>query len=126
MNITILAGNIGKSPEIRYTQAGMAVCNFSLATNKKVKGEKETQWHRIVSFGKTAEAIEKYCNKGDEIKIVGEIKYGSYEKDGHTNYTTDIILNQFEFGQKKAQEHSYKPNPGQREQQPIPDDQIPF
>ena len=102
MNTVQLLGRIGKSPEIRYAQSGTAVCNFSLATSEKVKGEDKTQWHRLVAFGKTAELIEKYCNKGDQLAVEGKIQYGSYEKDGQTIYTTDILVNRIHFVSSKS------------------------
>ena len=97
MNKVILIGNLGKDPEIRQSQSGQAIANFSLATTKKVKGEKVTDWHRCVAFGKTAEVIGKYVSKGAKLAIDGSISYGSYEKEGTKVYTTDIIVNNIEF-----------------------------
>ena len=103
MNIVTLLGNIGKDPETRYTQNGMAVTNFSLATNEVVKGEKKTQWHRCVAFDKTAELIGQYVRKGSTLGVEGKISYGSYEKEGVTHYTTDIIVNRIHFTGKPEQ-----------------------
>ncbi len=151
MNLVTLLGRIGQQPEIKYTQSGMAVCNFSLATNKKIKGEDVTSWHRCVAFDKTAELIGKYIGKGDQLGIEGEIKYGSYDKDGNTIYTTDIVVNRIHFvggkrdgtqnnqnqGQGRPQNQqqggyqggaqnqgNYQGNQGGGQQ--IPDDDIPF
>ncbi len=137
MNLVQLFGRVGKQPEIRYAQSGTAVCNLSLATSKKVKGEDKTQWHRLVAFSKTAELIEKYINKGDQLAIEGEIQYGSYEKEGVTVYTTDILVNRIHFVSGKSnnqsnnqdQGYSQQNNSGQPQgQQPVPDDSenIPF
>src|SRR6056297_3642292 len=90
MNKAILIGNVGKEPELRKTQSGISVANFSLATSKKVKGEDKTEWHRIVAWDKLAEIIEKYVKKGDKIMIEGEIETRDYEKDGRKVYTTEI------------------------------------
>lgn len=90
MNKAILIGNVGKQPEIRKTQSGISVANFSLATSKKVKGEDKTEWHRVVAWDKLAEIIEKYVNKGDKIMIEGEIETREYEKEGRKVYTTEI------------------------------------
>ena len=90
MNKAILIGNVGKEPEIRKTQSGISVANFSLATSKKVKGEDKTEWHRIVAWDKLAEIIEKYLHKGDKVMIEGEIETREYEKDGRKVYTTEI------------------------------------
>ena len=125
MNIVTLLGRIGKEPEVRYSQQGMAICNISLATSEKIKGEDKTQWHRLVAFDKTAELIGKYVNKGDQLGIEGKISYGSYEKDGTPIYTTDIIVNRIHFvGGKKQEEKQEQPR--QQSQQPILDDDIPF
>lgn len=100
VNKVIIMGNVGNEPELTYTQGGMAVCKFSVATSKKVKdGSEKTSWHRCVSFGKTAEAIRQYIGKGSGIYIDGELSYGQYEKDGITRYTTDILVNEFSFTQ---------------------------
>lgn len=90
MNKAILIGNVGKQPEIRKTQSGISVANFSLATSKKVKGEDKTEWHRVVAWDKLAEIIEKYVNKGDKLMIEGEIETREYEKEGRKVYTTEI------------------------------------
>lgn len=90
MNKAILIGNVGKQPEIRKTQSGISVANFSLATSKKIKGEDKTEWHRIVAWDKLAEIIEKYVHKGDKVMIEGEIETRDYEKDGQKVYTTEI------------------------------------
>lgn len=90
MNKAILIGNVGKEPEIRKTQSGISVANFSLATSKKIKGEDKTEWHRIVAWDKLAEIVEKYVHKGDKLMIEGEIETREYEKDGRKVYTTEI------------------------------------
>ncbi len=132
MNSVNLVGRIGRDPEVRFSQSGMAVCNLSMATSKKIKGEDQTQWHRLVAFGKTAELIEKYISKGDQLGVEGEIKYDNYDKDGTTVYTTDIIVNRIHFisskqssgqGQQKQQPGGYQPN---RQQQTPDDGGIPF
>ena len=122
MNIVTLLGRIGKEPEVRYSQSGMAVCNVSLATSEKVKGEDKTQWHRLVAFDKTAELIGKYVNKGDQLGIEGKISYGSYEKDGTPIYTTDIIVNRIHFiGSKKEQKQEPPRQQSQKPEQSYPD-----
>lgn len=97
MNKAILIGNVGKEPEIRKTQSGISVANFSLATSKKVKGEEKTEWHRIVAWDKLAEIIEKYVHKGDKVMIEGEIETRDYEKDGQKVYTTEIRAGNMEM-----------------------------
>lgn len=110
MNKAILIGNVGKEPEIRKTQSGISVANFSLATSKKVKGEDKTEWHRIVAWDKLAEIIEKYLHKGDKVMIEGEIETREYEKDGRKVYTTEIrAWNMEMLGGKPATEPATEP-----------------
>ena len=98
VNKVILLGNMGRDPELTYTQGGMAVCKFSLATSKKKKdGNDVTSWHRCTAFGKTAETIAQYVGKGQQLYVEGELSYGQYEKDGQKVYTTDIFVNEFTF-----------------------------
>lgn len=98
VNKAIIMGRIGQDPETSYTQSGLAVCKFSLATSKKQKnGQEATQWHRCTAFDKAGELIAKYVSKGHMLYIEGEITYGQYEKDGVTRYTTDIIVREFNF-----------------------------
>lgn len=98
MNKVQLFGNIGKDPETKTSANGTTITKFSLATSKKYKGEDTTQWHNCVAFGKTGDAIAQYVHKGDKLLIAdAEINYGSYEKDGVTRYTTDILVFGFEF-----------------------------
>jgi len=128
MNKAILIGNVGKEPEIRKTQSGTSVANFSLATSKKVKGEDKTEWHRIVAWDKLAEIIEKYVRKGDKVMIEGEIETREYEKDGRKVYTTEIrAWNMEMLGGKPATEPAKEPvNPTKNiDLDDIPDD-LPF
>ena len=112
VNKVIIMGNMGKDPELSYTQGGMAVCQFSLATSKKKKdGTDVTSWHRCNAFGKTAEIITQYVGKGQQLYVEGELSYGQYEKDGIVRYTTDIIVNEFSFV------GGAKQNDGQQQQQ---------
>ncbi len=116
VNKVILIGHLGKDPELRYSPNGVAVCKFSMATTEKRKGadggwEDTTEWHRIVLFGKTAEAAGEYLHKGSQVYIEGKIHYDSYtDKDGVKRYTTDIIGNQMNFlGGKSDSGSSYEP-----------------
>ena len=99
MNKVILFGNVGKDPVI--SKAGeKKVARFSLATTSPFKdkdGNKVTQWHNIVYWDKKAEVVEKFIKKGSSIIVEGEIRYGSYIKDGVTHYTTDINGNELHF-----------------------------
>ncbi|WP_394699514.1 single-stranded DNA-binding protein [uncultured Desulfobacter sp.] len=103
LNKVILIGNLGRDPEIRYSPQGLAVVNFTLATTEvwtdKNTGERQekTEWHRIVVFGKQAETCEKYLSKGKQVYIEGRLQTRSWEKDGQTHYTTEIVVSNFMF-----------------------------
>jgi len=106
MNLVILHGRLGQDPELRFTQSGTAVLKMSVATDDDVKRgdkwEKETTWHRVVMFGKRAEGVSKHLSKGDSVLVHGRIKNGSYEdKEGIKRYTTDVIVDHFEFAGSK-------------------------
>lgn len=90
-----LIGRLGDNPEIKNFDEGLKIANVKLATSEKYtnkQGEKveETQWHSLVFFGKKAEIVEKFLNKGDMIDVEGKIKYESYDKDGEKKYFTRI------------------------------------
>lgn len=120
VNKMILLGRLGKDPELTYTQSGIAVCKFSMATSRKKKdGSEITSWHRCVAWEKAAELITQYVHKGDQLYIEGELMYGQYEKEGVTHYTTDVVVRSFNF--IGGNQHS-----NQRQNQIPPDDDIPF
>lgn len=95
-----LIGNLGQDPEIINLESGKMLAKFSIATNdsyKNASGEKvtDTQWHRVVAFGKTAEIIEKYVTKGKEIAIEGKLTTRSWEdKDGMKRYATEVVCSE--------------------------------
>ncbi len=96
VNRVILIGNLGKDPEIRYTQAGEPIANFSLATNeawtdKSGQKQERTEWHRVEVFGKTAQVVRDYCQKGKQVYLEGSIRYDEWtDKDGNKKYMTKI------------------------------------
>lgn len=101
MNRAILLGRITKDLEIRQTPAGIAVLRFTVAVERRAKGEKQTDFISCVAFGQTAENIGRYFGKGRLILIEGNIKTGSYDKNGQTVYTTDIVVERFYFTGEK-------------------------
>lgn len=112
VNKVILIGNLGADPELKFTAAGQAICNLSIATSEKwndKNGEKQekTEWHRVVAFGKQAEVLSQYLAKGSKIYIEGKIQTRSWEdKDGQTRYSTEVLANSFDFiGQRNDQDH---------------------
>jgi len=98
VNKVILIGNLGKDPEIRYTQTGEPIANFSLATSenwtdKGGQKQERTEWHRVEVFGKTAQVVRDYCTKGKPVYIEGSIRYEEWtDKDGNKRNTTKIRL----------------------------------
>jgi single-strand DNA-binding protein len=108
MNKVILIGWVGNDIEIKYTDDGLAVSSFPVATkeigpkNKDGKREKKTEWHNLSAFGVIAEHIGKYLEKGDQIAIEGRLRTNKYEdKEGIKRYRTEIIVNFIEFLGKK-------------------------
>ena len=102
INKVILVGNLGNDPETRYTQGGMAITRISLATtsvrkDKDGNQQEKTEWHRVKLFGKLGEIAGEYLKKGRQVYIEGRIEYGSYEKDGVKQYTTDIIADEMQM-----------------------------
>lgn len=101
-NIAILTGRLTRDPDVRYTSGNepKAVANFTLAVNRMKEG---ADFISCTAFGKTAEFMEKYIQKGSAIEVVGRIQTGSYEKDGVKHYTTTVIADRVNFsvGSKK-------------------------
>ena len=97
VNKVILIGNLGKDPEVRYLDSGVAVANFSLATTESYKnkeGERvsQTEWHNVVLWRGLAEVAEKWLKKGSSVYIEGKIRHRKWEdKEGNTRYTTEIL-----------------------------------
>ena len=96
VNKVILVGNLGRDPELRYTQGGSAVTNFTLATNEKWRdkegnNQERTEWHRIVVWGRSAENCAQYLQKGSSVFIEGRLQTREWEdKDGNKRSTTEI------------------------------------
>jgi single-strand DNA-binding protein len=112
VNSVFLIGNLGKDPEVRFTPGGQPVCNFSIATSEKWKdkatGEmkEQTEWHRIVVWGKQAEPCGKYLAKGRSVCVEGRLQTRQYEKEGQKHYSTEINASHVTFlgdGKGKAE-----------------------
>ncbi|OSQ48635.1 single-stranded DNA-binding protein [Thalassospira alkalitolerans] len=103
VNKVILVGNLGRDPEIRFTQAGKKIANFSIATSESWKdrqsGERRerTEWHRIVVFNEgLADVVERFVKKGSKLYIEGVLRTRKWQgQDGKDNYTTEIVLEGF-------------------------------
>jgi single-strand DNA-binding protein len=122
VNKVILVGNLGQDPEIRYTQSGSKIANFSIATTDSWKdkstGEKKTttQWHRVVIFNENiANIVEQYVKKGSKIYVEGAIQNRKYTgNDGIEKNITEIVLTQFkgevQLLDSRNQDNSYNNN----------------
>ncbi|MBJ2172653.1 single-stranded DNA-binding protein [Aureibaculum sp. A20] len=95
-----LIGNLGDNPEIITLESGKKLAKFSIATNESYKnasGEKvtDTQWHNVIAWNKTAEIIEKYLVKGNEVAVEGKLTTRSYDdKEGNKKYITEVVINE--------------------------------
>ncbi len=105
MNKVILIGRLTKDPELRYTNSGKAVANYTLAVDRdyKKEGQPDADFIRCVAYDKGGEFAGKYLKKGTKIAIVGHIQTGSYEKNGQKVFTTDVIVEHHEFCESKKQ-----------------------
>jgi single-strand DNA-binding protein len=102
VNKVILVGNLGRDPEMRYTQAGTPVCRLSVATtrqwtSKQGERQEETEWHRVTVWGKSAEHCNQYLTKGRQVYVEGRLKTSSYEQDGIKKYSTEVVADRVQF-----------------------------
>lgn len=111
VNKVILIGNLGRDPEVRYNSDGTAISNMSIATTSQWKDRKsnekqeETEWHRVVFYGKLAEIAGEYLTKGRSIYVEGRLRTRKWKsKDGQDRYTTEVIADQMQMlgGNKDA------------------------
>ncbi|MCK6973951.1 single-stranded DNA-binding protein [Enterobacter cloacae] len=100
VNKVILVGNLGQDPEVRYLPSGGAVCSVTLATSvswrDKATGElkEQTEWHRVVLFGKLAEVAGEYLRKGSQVYIEGQLRTSKWtDQSGQEKYTTEVVVN---------------------------------
>ena len=147
VNKVILIGNLGRDPELRYTQGGQAVANFTLATtenwtNKGGEREERTEWHRIVAWGRTAELCAQYLAKGRTVYIEGRLQTREWEnKEGQKQRTTEVNAQTVQFlggpraagqgGQARASSGTasgteLEAGPPDDVAAPPPEDEIPF
>jgi len=96
INKVILVGNVGRDPDIQTTSNGTKVAHMSLATSRRVPRnggfEERTEWHRLTLWEKLAQLAEDYVHKGDRVYIEGRIEYDSFEKNGVTVPTAEVIV----------------------------------
>lgn len=132
-NLVILIGNLGRDPEMRYTQNGKAIASFSMATVEKWKtdsgeAKEKTEWHKIIAWGKLGEICGEYLKKGSQIYVEGKLQTRSWEdKEGIKRYTTEINAEKMLMlgSRAKTENAKAKDSPGEEPIQ-IPDEDIPF
>ncbi len=141
VNKAIILGNLGRDPEVRFTQSGRAVANFPVATTDtwfdQENGRQErTDWHNIVVWGKQAETCGQYLSKGRQVYVEGRIQTRSYDdRDGNKRYVTEIVAQRVQFlggGGGEGRSGQYESGgassgAGGYEAPPVPDDDdVPF
>lgn len=138
INKVILIGNLGRDPEVRYTQNGTAVANFTLATNevwndKSGERQERTEWHRIVVWGKQAEIAREHLSKGKQVYIEGSIQTRQWDdREGNKRTTTEIkaqrviMMGRAEPGENRMNAAAPPADAAGDEAGPPPDDDIPF
>ena len=135
LNRAEIIGNLGGDPELRTTTSGKSVTDFSVATNEEwtgADGEKhsETEWHRVIVWGKQAESCAKFLSKGRQVFVEGKLKTRDWEdKDGNKRQTTEIIASRVQFlGAKEGGGGARPPGPTDNDAPPMNQDggDIPF
>ncbi|TVP88525.1 MAG: single-stranded DNA-binding protein [Thioalkalivibrio sp.] len=146
VNKVILIGNLGADPEKRETPAGLTITNLRLATTEqwtdKQSGEKRenTEWHRVVLFGRLGEIAAQYLGKGSQVYIEGRIQTRKWQgQDGQDRYTTEVVANEMQLlggrgGGAPQGDQGRGPDAGWNDQRggsspsraPIQDDDVPF
>ena len=104
INKVILIGNLGKDPDVRYTQGGAAIANITVATNESWKDkntgetQEKTEWHNVVFFSRLAEIVGEYLRKGSQVYIEGKLQTRKWtDKSGNDRYTTEIVANEMQM-----------------------------
>lgn len=115
LNKVIIIGNLGSDPDFRTTPQGLQVCQFRVATNERLPDKSggwrdETEWHRVVVFGSTAEYASKVLRKGSKVCVEGRNKTRSYEKNGETHFITEIIARNIVFLDSKGERSTLSPD----------------
>lgn len=128
MNKVVICGRAVKDAAVRYTQDQMCIARFNIAVDrrgKKQDGKPTADFPSCVAFGKTAEFCEKWVKKGVKFDIAGHLTTGSYQdKDGKTVYTTEVTVDDIEFGESKGSQEA--PKQDQWMDVPDDDDTLPF
>lgn len=116
INNAVLVGRIGKQPDLTYSQNGTPLCKFSLAVSRRSRDKEETDWLNIVCFGKTAEFVAQYLDKGALVGVEGRIQTRQYEKDGKTLTWTEIAANSVQGLESRKDAEARRASGGQQAQ----------
>ena len=127
LNKAFLYGNLTRDPELKALPSGQQLASFGLATNRTYKdknGQKQeaTEFHNIVAFGRPAEIIAQYMKKGRPLYVEGRIQTRSWDSEGQKKYRTEIVVENFQFGDGGKGGASAGTHAGAREEQPSPKD----
>jgi single-strand DNA-binding protein len=146
VNKVILIGRLGKDPDMRYAPSGMAIANFTMATNHSTKDAdgnwtEQTEWHSIRAFGRQAEFCGEYMKKGRQVFVEGRLQTSSWEdQNGQKRYRTDVIANELQLlgskqeggdtaepvAQQAAPATNSSPDKAAPEPAPMEEDDLPF
>lgn len=128
VNKVIIVGSLGRDPETRFNPSCDSVTRISVATTSwKNKDSEQTEWHRVVMFGKLAEIADKYLRKGSQVYIEGRLQTSKYTgKDGIERYSTDIIASQMQMLGGKGETSGNSRSVPQKQDSPFINDPIPF
>lgn len=118
---TIIMGNLGRDPEMRYTPSGDAICNFSVAVTEKYKQEEHTTWYRCSIFGKQAEAAGEYLKKGSAVLAEGRMQERQWtDKDGNERNTWEMRVDAWRFAGGRSSDSSSAPQRQAADPKPAP------
>lgn len=126
MNNVNIIGNLTRDVELRYTTDQKPIARFSIAVNDGYGEQQRTSYIPIVVFGKQAENADRYLSKGSKVAVNGRIQTGSYEKEGRTIYTTDIIASNIEFLSPKQSANSERKPDEPSGFTALSEDEVPF
>jgi single-strand DNA-binding protein len=123
LNQVQLIGNLGADPEVRYLPSGDAVANIRIATTETWKDkdgakQERTEWHRVAFFGKLAEIVSEFLKKGSQVFIQGRIQTRTWEKDGETRYSTEIVADTMKMLGSPREGGGSSGDGGQRSERP--------
>lgn len=123
INRVSISGNLTRDPELRVTSGGTEILNFGVAVNDRRKNPQTQEWEDYpnfvdcVMFGKRAEAVSRYLQKGSKVAIDGQLRYSAWEKDGQRRSKLEVVANDIEFMSRQQQ---------QTQQPDLYDDDCPF